>query len=463
MKFCVRPYNHMHFDPEGNVRICSWTDISIGNILEEDIYDIWHGEKADTIRKSIEDGSFRYCRKTSCPFLENNSLMDLGDKEFREKANIEELPSEYNVAIDFVCNHSCPSCRDKVFIPDERYKLNMEKMEKVILPLLNQATAFSSCGNGDLFASPYMLSLMEKVRPVNKDCKIGLETNGAFFDEKHWERIAHFGDYELQVTVTPNSYVKNTHYYLCGKHDSYSAVIKNLGFINSLRKQGIVNWFEISIVLQDRNFMELPDFVMQSIEEFSADIVTVKPLYKWFALSDEMYWFKDVLNPLHPYHQEYLKTMENTLLENPKVYLWGAKNLHPAQKHPAYIYKDIADYLNWIFVTENAGVKISEYIRKQGFENIVIYGENQLTEPIVKILLSKDIKIKSIIAKYPMKEDVLGMKVLCLADYSMSDGDTVIVMNYDKLDYIKRDFEFLGFNGEVISIEKMLFMLKEKK
>ena len=461
MKYCARPYNHLHFDPGGNVRICSWTDVNIGNILEEDIEDIWHGEKAEKFRESIADGSFRFCRKTSCPFLENDSLEDLGKSEFIERAKVEKLPAQFNVANDFICNHSCPSCRENVFIPDEQYAQNMDKMEEVLLPLLNQATAISACGNGDLFASPYMMRLLQQVHPVDKSCRISLETNGALFNENNWKKISHLAEYGLYVAVTPNSYVKTTHYYLCGNHDSYDEVMKNLKFISELREQEIINRLEISIVLQDRNFLELPDFAVQSIEKFKADLVTVKPLYKWFALDEETYWFKDVLNPLHPYHQEYLNMMEHPALKNPKVYFWGAKNLHPAQKHPAYLYKEIADYLNWILLTDDAGVRLSNLIQKQGLKNIIIYGENQLTEPIIRLLQDNHVEIKMIMAKYPEKEKILGMRVMKFSDYKKSDEDLIFVMNYDKLDYIKRDFEFINFNGEIIRIDKMLFTLKE--
>ena len=82
MRFCSRPYNAMHFDPNGYVRLCAWMDISIGNILKDDIRDIWCGDIAKKLRESFEDGSFKYCRATSCPFLENDSLETLTEDEF---------------------------------------------------------------------------------------------------------------------------------------------------------------------------------------------------------------------------------------------------------------------------------------------------------------------------------------------------------------------------------------------
>lgn len=54
--------------PDGRVRICGWTDGTIGNLIEQDLDEIWKGEKAEIQRDAIRNGSFAFCRKTSCPF-----------------------------------------------------------------------------------------------------------------------------------------------------------------------------------------------------------------------------------------------------------------------------------------------------------------------------------------------------------------------------------------------------------
>lgn len=122
MKFCSKPFEQVHLDPGGGVRVCSWTDESIGNVLHEDLEVIWHGEKANKIRKSILDGSYLYCRAVSCPYLENDSLPDLDGKELEKAVKIGYAPSKYSVACDFTCNHSCPSCRDGIFCGTDDYR-----------------------------------------------------------------------------------------------------------------------------------------------------------------------------------------------------------------------------------------------------------------------------------------------------------------------------------------------------
>ena len=43
----------------------------------------------------------------------------------------ETIPTDINVSYDRFCNHSCPSCRKSVFIPDKEYKEKIGQRESV--------------------------------------------------------------------------------------------------------------------------------------------------------------------------------------------------------------------------------------------------------------------------------------------------------------------------------------------
>jgi len=82
MLFCQRPYDHLYIGKDGKTRCCGWVKHSLGNIVDLEIEEIWHGEKAREIRESIEDGSFRFCIADSCPLIGNKILPDLTPEEF---------------------------------------------------------------------------------------------------------------------------------------------------------------------------------------------------------------------------------------------------------------------------------------------------------------------------------------------------------------------------------------------
>ena len=456
MKLCRRPFENIHLDPNGGCRLCSWTDGRIGNLLEEELTDIWNGEKAEIIRQAIKNGDYRYCRATSCPYLENDSLPDLEEEEIRKITEKTEIPKVFSVACDYTCNHSCPSCRECVFVPDKEYKDNLETIIHKIMPMLNKAERILTDGNGDCFSSPQLMNMLENLHPQNPDCTILFETNGALFDEKHWERIKHLGSYKLEITVTPNSFEPTTFKYLNGGHDSYDAVIHNLGFIRDLRKDGIINNFNISIVVQDRNFWELPAFAKRCIEEFEADKVTVKPLYRWFGLSQDDYWFKDVLNPLHPYHKEYLKMLQDPILQNPKVYFWGANNLHKSRLHPAYIYKDHLAMAAKMLEINEAPQMLEAYLKKRNISSLYIYGDMDLGTVLYQVLVKSKVKVKGFVARDICKQKRCGISVIGLCDYTGNEEDTFVVLNYDFMETIERDLRFNGFTGQLISMKEIM-------
>lgn len=112
MKFCVKPFNNVYLASDGEVWPCGWMHYVIGNLYEQNLDEIWHSEAAEQARKSILDGSFAFCRKTSCPFCERDELPDLTEEEIRERAVPTQMPMYIQLANDRTCNIACTSCRD---------------------------------------------------------------------------------------------------------------------------------------------------------------------------------------------------------------------------------------------------------------------------------------------------------------------------------------------------------------
>ena len=455
MKFCDKPFNSLHLDPNGGCRLCGWTDITIGDLCHQSLEEVWNSEEANKVREAIKHGNYEYCRKTSCHFLENDSLPDLDEKEI-ETIVLETLPTKFSVACDFVCNHKCPSCRNELFKPDEEYKKKLSIILEKILPYLNrkETEEIGTDGNGDCFASPYIM--LEQLRPQNKKCKISFETNGALLDKVHWDKIKHLSEYWIQVIITPNSFIKTTFEYLNGGVHSYNQVMNNLKFVKMLRKQENINWLSISIVLQERNFWELPEFVRRCLEEFAADEVVVKPIYKWFMLSEDDYWFKDVLNPQHPYHKEYLQMLDNPILDNPRVFFWGAHNLHESRKHPAYVYKEYAEMIDKLLWDSSVAKDIEEKLLAQNIKSVYLYGDTEVTPVFDYALKNTSIHIDGIIARYCFHEENRGLGIIPFEEYRPSSNDVIIIMNYVYVREITRDLHFKGFDGKIMLLTELM-------
>lgn len=92
----------------GDVRMCGWTEYVIGNLLENSIEELWYGDKADKFRKSLQDGSYQFCKSDRCPYLANHRLDTvLTDYE------VPEFPRYCSLSYEEQCNYVCKFCREK--------------------------------------------------------------------------------------------------------------------------------------------------------------------------------------------------------------------------------------------------------------------------------------------------------------------------------------------------------------
>jgi hypothetical protein len=67
-RFCANPFENFEIYVDGSVFICNCIEIpfAVGNIFQQDVMDIWRSPRAQAIRASILDGSFRFCSPLGC-------------------------------------------------------------------------------------------------------------------------------------------------------------------------------------------------------------------------------------------------------------------------------------------------------------------------------------------------------------------------------------------------------------
>lgn len=338
MKFCHLFYDYLYIDnSDGGICLCPWMDPKnscIGNLLHDKVEDAYNGDYANYLRSTMDDQTFKFCRPEACPYIQNNELEEITPEEYEKRKKNFYYPAEINMAYDFVCNQSCETCRKSVFIPPAGYGEQMSTIQQKLEPHLDKAKRITASGHGDPFASKYMMSVLENLHPSDPDASFLLETNGVFFDEEHWERIKHLGQFRIELVVTINSFDPFIYRHI-SRGGNYEKMIHNLDFMSQLRKNGEIAHLTNTLVIQDRNFREIPSFIKRSFQEYAFDQVILRPVYQWGTMDEEVYWFKDVLNPCHPYHEEYLEILKDPALDDPRVYNFGGDTEHVARPYPA--------------------------------------------------------------------------------------------------------------------------------
>ena len=326
MKLCRNSVEFVQVvNEDGAVRICGWLSDGgiVGHLTSNSMEEIYHSPAAQVIHSMHACGDHSNCNINQCPYVANDTVSD----NLIEIDEIPKYPYSLYLAYENVCNYHCvmcdiPNCASKI-APKEREK-KLDKVDEELRKVLPYVRNIGANGLGELFASKHILKLLEEWKPLAdpKDVTVLLETNGSLFDESHWRQISHLGQYKLSVVITVLSFEDDTYRELSGTKQPISKLIDNLHFVKSLREQGIVDWFAIATVYQEKNFRQLPEFTRRCLEEFNVDYVRLRPFDPWGGEGLKE-WMMDVRNKYNPYHEEFLEIMKAPIFKNPKVHDWG--------------------------------------------------------------------------------------------------------------------------------------------
>lgn len=461
MKFCERPFKFAYLSEKGEVWVCSWMRFVVGNLYEQNLDEIWHSTAAERARQSIIDGSFAFCRKTSCPYCERDELLDLTDEELKKASVPTPLPLEINMANDHICNIACTKCRTSIYCPEEGEREKIDDALQRLLPFANQTKLLSMNGGGEFLANPSFIRFLEQLRPEDPDFRLNLETNGILFDEAHWARFSHLSNYHIDVSVTIDSLRREVYRYLSGGFDHLELALNNFRFLSKLRREGKINHLSVGMVVQECNFWEVPEYIntFSHSDEFEVDSIVMKPLYKWWEMAEEIYWFKNILNPMHPYHKEHLKILADDCWKDPKVYDWGCHNIRPAEPHPLSQEKTYNRLLQNIYQNEK-GLSPSEFLKfcmeRAGGKRLGYYGNTSFSDTMVKMLLDAGIDV-AFQLKWRKEENDDGLiPKVARQDFRPDMADVMLIIDSQRGRYWFDDLPTLGFQGPVLSIEEFI-------
>lgn len=278
-------------------------------------------------RKYIKNwggGDYSKCNVDSCPYLASGTI----DSHLIEIDKIPEYPSTLLLGHEQVCNYHCTFCSSRPGYskaPQEVQNAGYENIYEKLKPVLPHIKTILANGNGEVFTSRHILKILSEWKPLApaEECGASIETNGSLFDAEHWKQIENLGQYNLRVAITVTSFEDYTYKLLSGTTLPVQQVIDNLHFVKSLREKGIINHLQIATVVQERNFWQMPDFVRRCIDEFGADSVRLRPYQPHASNDAARIWFTEVRNPSHPYHEEYMKVIQDPIFKHPKVSDWG--------------------------------------------------------------------------------------------------------------------------------------------
>lgn len=303
--FCPKPFDTLLIDKNASCFLCdctAWLPYSVGNIKLQNIEEIFQNKKADHIRNSIRDGSYRYCNEKQCAWL-------------LDKVNAPEWPTQprkvkiknIRLAIDESCNLSCPSCRTKtIFVKDKiKIKKKIEITDKIIDFVQKQSEKITLHigSDGDPFASIVYRDFFRKSKNCN-NMNFTITTNGLLI-KKMYQKNDHVFSRLQELNVSIDGATEKT-YEKLRRGGKFDLLCENLEFLKKIKKEN--NFIlRFHYVIQRDNFKEMTEMFNMG-KKFLADSVWLNRITNWntFKNFDQI----DICNDNHSQHEEFVQELE---------------------------------------------------------------------------------------------------------------------------------------------------------
>jgi hypothetical protein len=326
---CPEPFDRFDIGPSGDVLVCCghWLPTSIGNILTDPVENILNSTKAQKIRESVTDGSYKYCNHLECGTMIQGTL-PTREGLYSSRARQALASSDYRVdsvdqvlfAFDQTCNLSCPSCRRERIV--ERLSQSEEKaraVEQKLLPLLPSLKVLNINPAGELFASKPSRKILELISPERcPDLKLDIISNGTLFSEEEWNKFPGIHSKVRSVRISVDAARKETFEKL-RRLGKYGVFLENMRFLSRLRLAGVISELKFSFTYQLDNFREMREFVA-FCEDMNCDFAIFERLQNLGAFTHDEYRCKAVHHETHPLHAEFIDIIRDPLFRDKRVW-----------------------------------------------------------------------------------------------------------------------------------------------
>jgi hypothetical protein len=340
---CPLPFERFDIGPNGDVLVCCghWLPTTIGNFMRDRIDGVLNSPRAQKIRESVTDGSYKYCNHLECGTMAQETLPTRNELN-RPRTRDAVARADWHLdgvdqvmfAFDQSCNLSCPSCRTHRIV--EKLSESTDKaraVEEKLLPLLPKIRTLFINPAGELFASKPSRKLLELINDERcPDIRLDIISNGTLFSEEEWNKFPGIHGKVASVRISADAAFKETFEKLrrLGKHEVF---VENMRFLSRLRATGAIPQLKFSFTYQLDNFREMRAFV-DFCASMNADFAIFERLQN-IAFTHEEYRRKAVHYLDHPLYGEFIEVIKDPIFRTKRV--WhdfdypGVENMSPEE------------------------------------------------------------------------------------------------------------------------------------
>lgn len=333
-RFCRAPFESIETTPNGDVHFCcpAWLPVPIGNLNQSSPEEIWNSSTAQEIRRSIHDGSYRYCSRVHCALLSSDALpkkqqLNSGELSSIASSRLTKLasrPRKLALAHDRSCTLSCPSCRTKTIIASRAEQTRLNSMaDKVLFPLARDARRVRVTSSGDPFGSSHFRYVLKGLaRDKFPQLTIEIQTNGVLFDETAWVDLDLAGRLGL-VAISLDAAREET-YAVVRRGGSFRRLHRNLEFLAGRRRAGEISLMRLDFVVQGLNFREMPEFVATA-DRYNVDRIKFQMIRNWQTYCSAEFAEHNIGARDHPLYREFIQVLRHPGLRSERIEYWGMR------------------------------------------------------------------------------------------------------------------------------------------
>lgn len=326
---CTSPFQNLEIHDTNNFMCCpSWLPKKISN---------WNDEDAKDIRKSVMDGSFKYCKTKYCPFLsellnnkkfsttnpivEKNKIPEFIEKNYNPISGHMNIgPGVVQFTFDRSCNFKCPSCRLDIITADGKTIKNIEaKIDEIEIKYGADLKWLYITGSGDPFVSVAFRNFLKNFDPTKYPnlTNIHLHTNASMWTKEMWNSMKAIWPYVTTCEISIDAGTQYTYENITRLGGNWDTLINNLKFINTIPK---LTYIKTSFVVQDSNYMEMQIFLnlIKSIFGKKAHIYFGK-IINWNTFTEGEFLLKKIWDTKHPEYKLFCNEFDK-IWKDPQVF-----------------------------------------------------------------------------------------------------------------------------------------------
>ena len=264
-KLCYAPFKNIYFGHYGKATACCYNrNFVLGTYPANSIEEIWFGEEADKLRKSISANNLDFgCKLCKHHILAQNFDANKAHQYDQFTLNKNKFPSVLEFELSNTCNLECTMCsgdfsslirqnREKLPpLPQVYDKAFVEQLEPFI-PYLEEAKFYG----GEPFLIEIYFDIWEKIIEINPKVRISVQTNGTILN-KRVKDLLKKANFHINMSIDS---LEEESYQKIRINAKFDRVKKNIDWFQAYCKEKDT-FFGISACLMNNNYKELPKFV----------------------------------------------------------------------------------------------------------------------------------------------------------------------------------------------------------